>query len=133
MQHSSSRRNIVAVFVMVLLLVAVIPATSFGQERGRRGGRDFYQVDWRDSRRDKRNNGWRSHRWRGNSWNNGWRGNRGRASEGRWWQNSNARWWNARSFDRRRWNRWDQNRRWTNRSDVRRSRDWSRNVRRWRN
>ena len=119
MQRSDSRRgrrNFVLLMLMTFLLVAIVPATSFGGDRGRRGrGRDqswkcgkFINChDARDGRRDRR---------RRNIFFDDRRDNR---------------WWNTRSRDRRRWNRFDDDRRWTIR-DGRRSRTyWSRDQR-WR-
>ena len=144
MQHSDSERstrNFVVLMLMTFLLVAIVPATSFGKDRGRRNGRGRDQSwkcgrfinchDARDGRRDRlrrnaiffddrRDNRWRDNRWRNNRGDNRWRNNRG-----------DSRWWNSRSNDRRRWNRWDDNRRWDNRDDRRSRTDWSRNLR-WR-
>jgi hypothetical protein len=41
MKYSGSRRNLIAILVMALLLAIAAPATSFGKDHGRRGrGRD---------------------------------------------------------------------------------------------
>lgn len=41
MKHSSSKRNLIAITVMTLLLAVAMPTTSFGKDRGRQGrGRD---------------------------------------------------------------------------------------------
>jgi len=37
MKHFGSRRNLIAITVMSLLLAMAIPATSFGKDRGRHG------------------------------------------------------------------------------------------------
>jgi hypothetical protein len=123
MTHYRSKRNLLGILTVVLLLVVAVPATSFGKDRGRRGrGRDFdnrkcgkfvnchdardgrwdgrgprrnlSRWDWRDILRD--NDSWRRDRWRDN-----------RTRDSRWWDRRSRE---DRFRDITRRNRWNDSR-----------------------
>lgn len=120
MTHSGSKRNLVGILTVALLLVIAVPATSFGKDRGRRGrGRDFDNRkcgkfinchDARDGRWDGRGPRRNFSRWvwRNNRRDNdGWRWERrrdNRTRDSRWWSRDNRfrdiNWRNRRNDNR---------------------------------
>ena len=133
------KRTLVVLMLVALILALAAPVVSFGQGRGRRGGRGRDFDNWkcgrfvnchdaRDGRRDGRGPrrnavsdwDWRNHRnnrWDDRRWND-------RRNAGSW--DRDRRWWG--DSDRRQ-NRRDSDRRWNNRSEPRT--DWVRSTR-WR-
>jgi hypothetical protein len=115
MTHALSKRNLVGVLTIALLLLVAVPATSFGKDRGRRGrGRDH--NNWKCGKfvncHDARDGRWDGRGPRRNLTRWDWRNNDGRwdrwrdrrTRDDRWWDNrsGDSRWWNSRTGD----NRW---------------------------
>jgi hypothetical protein len=130
MQRLNSQKNFVSFILVAMLIVIVLPATSFGKDRGRRHGRGRDFDNWKCGRfvncHDARDGRWDGRGRRRNSlsvWD--WRNNRSNR-----WRDRDDRWWNSRD-DRQRWNRRDYSRRWSSRYDSDRRSNWDRSNR-WR-
>ena len=141
MTHFGSK-NLVRILTVVLLLVFAVPATSFGQGRGRRGrGRDFDNRkcgkfvnchDARDGRWDgrgpRRNFSrwtWRNNRWDDDRRRDRWRDRRdNRWRDTRWWLRDN-RFRDSNWRFRRTDNQW-RDRRYRNDRLTRRVQYWDR-------
>ncbi|HSS22345.1 MAG TPA: hypothetical protein VLL54_19900 [Pyrinomonadaceae bacterium] len=91
MRKSATKRNLLAVMLMGLLLLVVAPATSFGQ--GRHGNRDWNNGSWRNGKCGKFVN---CHDARNGRWDG--RGARGDRVGYVFWRNRNR----TRSFNRNR-------------------------------